>query len=328
MTVYTRIGMGLGNQMFQYAAGLALSTALGRDLVVDLAMFGGEDSYGGETPRKYELKNVFGIEARQASREEHLSFSYSQPVRRAWNKLYYRRNPLLQGLPYEQPLAVTQTYRVFNLVKPAHRLTTYYEPHYHHDRHFTAASENPVYLIGHWQSWRYSNEIVDQLRQIFRVRPELIGSVTDLASAMRSTDSVGLHVRMTDRTSKDHYKKLFGGLGAGYYEAAIKHLERTHHDLKIYLFSDDPEAARDLLPRSLDATVVSGDITSSSAEDLHLMMQCRHNVIANSSFSWWAAHLNTNDGHTVIAPSGWYATRRYNTRDLYPPSWITIPNHY
>lgn len=319
--------MGLGNQMFQYAAGLALSSVLERDLVVDLAMFGGDGSYGGDTPRKYELQDVFGIEAHQATSEEHQLFSYSQPVRRAWNKAVYRRHPLVQGLPYEQPWAVRRSYQAFNLFQPAHERATYYEPHYHYDNHFFRASQNPVYLIGHWQSWRYSDDIMPELRETFSVRPDLTQGVAELASVMRSTESVSLHIRLTDRASKDRYRKLFGALGPGYYRTAVDRLRTANPEIDLYVFSDEPSAAQELLPSSVDATFVSGDITSSAAEDLYLMTQCRHNVIANSSFSWWAARLNQNQQHTVTAPANWYATRRYNTRDLYPPAWTTIPNN-
>jgi hypothetical protein len=321
--VYCRVMMGLGNQMFQYAAGRALAAHLGVELVVDLAMYGGAGSYGGTTPRRYELDDVFGLHLRVATESERRCFSYSQPVRRAFNKLWYRRHPLTQGLPYEQPWLVDRVHRVRQRFRPAHSDSTYFEPHFHFDPGFFGAAA-PVYLIGHWQSWRYSEAILEGLRAELSPRPELVADVADLGAHLRATRSVSLHVRLSDHLDP-RYSSIFARLGADYYRRALDAVVARNGDVDVYVFSDDPAGARSILG-DLPVTIVSGELSTSPAQDLHLMSLCRHHVIANSSFSWWAARLGSADGSTTVAPARWYATRRYDTRDLLPPSWLTVPN--
>lgn len=251
-------------------------------------------------------------------------FSYSQPVRRAWNKLVFRRNPLISGLPYEQPWLVNLSYQLFNALNPAYRRPTYFEPHFHFDRNFFKAGDNR-YIIGYWQSWRYFEHFDSEIHELFTIRPDLTARVQDLGFRLASTNSIGIHIRRTDKASEPRYVNIFGSLGRDYYRSALNRLFREDEQPSVYVFTDEPESARHVIPEEFNAILVSDVLSNSPAQDLYLMSKCQHLIIANSSFSWWAAKLKdpTRQG-SVIAPRHWYATRRYSTRDLYPPEWLII----
>ena len=96
-----------------------------------------------------------------------------------------------------------------------------------------------------------------------------------------------------------------------------------HSDARFYFFSDNIEWVKEnfKLP---GVVYVSNEFTKNHIEDLYLMSQCRHNIIANSSFSWWGAWLNDHPDKTVIAPKKWFHKGPKDTFDLYPDSWIVI----
>jgi len=319
VSVYVRLSKGLGNQMFQYAAGLSLARHLGEELVLDV------ESLQNDPPWTYRLDEVFGIDDHHiADAGERAQFDYGQVMRRVALKTLYRRRFLPMGLPYEMPWPVTRAHLLYNRFRPTSAQRTYWEPHFEFDRTFFDAA-SPVILIGYWQSWRYSVDHLDEVRSRFTVRPELVAGVADLAEELRTVDSLALHVRLGDR-GDPRFSSIFTPMTAEYYRGALDLVRREHPGVAVYLFSDDPESARRIVPADLDVTVVSGRASASDSSDLHLMSQCRHVVISNSSFSWWAARLrDPARGGTVVAPQDWYATRKYRTHDLYPPEWLTAP---
>jgi hypothetical protein len=318
--VITRLFMGLGNQLFQYAAGRALALHHDVALKVDLTMFGGTgDGYSGAVPRRYELHRVFAIAPEIASAEEIAGYSFSQPVRKAWVRLWYRRGQLSFGLPYEGPRPIRVSSRVANAVRPFAHQRTYWEPHFRFDRRFFEA-EVPVLLYGYWQSWRYLGPYRDQILDELAFAPEVIASAAAGAAAIGGDGSVALHMRLTDRLGPG-----YRAVPREYYRSAIRALRERHGDLRYFVFSDDPDAAVDLLPDDLEATVVSGALSPSAATDLYLLSSCQHVVVGNSSFSWWGAQLQRRDDRTVVAPTPWHNAGHTDARDLLPPEWIQLP---
>ena len=95
-------------------------------------------------------------------------------------------------------------------------------------------------------------------------------------------------------------------------------------NLLVFAFSDDPEWVYSNLKLPVDICFVNNNSSEHNYEDLRLMSECDHNIIANSSFSWWGAWLNTNNKKTVIAPSKWYADQSIKNNDIIPPDWIKI----
>lgn len=284
--IITRIIGGLGNQLFQYAAGAALAESLGSSLKLDLS------AYGRPGERNFDLQKL-EVPFEAATEEEIRPFQDFSLIKKALLRL---RPPHLRGL--------------------------YKEPHFHYDPHFLQAPDGTC-LKGYWQSWKYAQPIAETLRRHYRVRAPYIESVGSLAERMRGSLSVSVHIRRGDYANPaaiDYHSIL----PASYYNRALEMVREKFPRCEVFFFSDDIPWVRSNLQTDLPHTFVSGVLSNTALEDFHLMQQCKHHIIANSSFSWWAAWLNPDMDKTVIAPSQWFAAKHLDTRDLLPPNWIRL----
>ena len=298
--IIVRFRGGLGNQLFQYAAAYSLAVSKGAELKSDLY------TYTKHPYRKYELNN-FNVRLPEATREEVHRFTGSNFISRYLNK---KNN-------------------YFNC--PA----VFAQPHYHfYDDFFSLPV--PIYLSGYWQSEKYFLNTADALRKIFVPANTLDERNADLIATMKSTSSVAIHIRRTDYTGERKGLSFFQPMGLDYYQRAIEAIDKKIDNPRYFIFSDDIAWSRQQLKDLKDATFVDHNTGADSYKDLLVMSACRHQVIANSTFSWWAAWLNDFANKTVIAPQTWfhntyvtkqepvYPCRFYNTRDLIPASWTRL----
>ena len=177
------------------------------------------------------------------------------------------------------------------------------------------------YLHGYWQSEKYFADQVEHLRSVFQFTPDMSPENEDMAARIKDAQAVSLHVRRGD----------YVGIGAAavcdqaYYDAA---LDRVTAELSgsphVFVFSDDPAWARDNLNVPFEKTVVDLNGRDAAHCDMHLMSLCQHNVIANSTFSWWGAWLNANPGKRVAAPVKWFGNDHQHNPDIIPESWIRV----
>ena len=184
-----------------------------------------------------------------------------------------------------------------------------------------ATFDNNSYLHGYWQSERYFAHVADDLRRDFAF-PGPTGANAELAERIGETPlSVALHVRRGDYLTLGTH----GVCDQAYYEAALQGILDGHSaDPTVFVFSDDPDWAQDNLPLPCDKVVVGFNGPDTDFEDMRLMSLCQHNVIANSSFSWWAAWLNANPGKRVAGPSQWFSTPKMHNPDILPAHWLKI----
>lgn len=156
------------------------------------------------------------------------------------------------------------------------------------------------YLFGYWQDERYFNKIEDKIRSVFTFK-DIDDENNIIAQEIRQNNSVSLHVRRGDYAA-------FGMtiLGAEYYKCAIEMIKRSIISPVFYIFSDDVETAKNIAEQlNIDYRLISHNTGKESYKDMYLMSQCKHNIIANSSFSWWGAWLNGNKEKIIIAPKKW-----------------------
>jgi hypothetical protein len=132
-----------------------------------------------------------------------------------------------------------------------------------------------------------------------------------------------VHIRRGDFLN-EKITAYHGVLSAFYFEKAIGLIREKIPSASIYFFSDDIEWVKQNLAVDKNSVFVSSFITRSAIEDFYLMTKCKHNIIANSSFSWWPAWLNNNPDKIVVAPKKWFADSSINTNDLIPQDWIRI----
>jgi len=182
------------------------------------------------------------------------------------------------------------------------------------------------YFVGYWQNVKYLEEIESILRKEFTLKNELSRDNLETVEKIRSTNSVAVHFRKlygfsNGRTLQKHIN-VHGLLTMDYYERAVDKLLEHFENLHFYIFSDDINWVKANFNLGIPFTIVSNNHDTHNYEDLILMSECQHNIIANSSFSWWSAWLNSNPNKTVIAPANWFSTSKYSPTDLIPDSWI------
>jgi hypothetical protein len=284
---------GLGNQLFQYAFGANLSSLVGQQVLYSVDAFDSYDLHNG-----LELENVFDICLPRASKEDlHqlLGGFNGYNLRRLGEKLANYRVRLHRRCLYECD---------FNGWDDR-RLTKRY------------------YFHGYWQSEEYFFKVTGNLRHDlrFRLRPSTKDSV--ILDRFGSENSVGIHVRRGDYLSKKNLGK-FALLGRDYYDRAINCVLQRVENPRFYIFSDEPREAAELLKDSLPtAILVDHNSGTHSSRDLMLMASVKHNIIANSSFSWWAAWLNSNNSKVVVAPNRWF-TYPQPGPSIIPNGWLRV----
>jgi len=157
----------------------------------------------------------------------------------------------------------------------------------------------------------------------FRLKPALISNVSDFGKTIRNLESVSIHIRRGDyaNTSLFNYHGL---TSQTFYQQAIDKISSLLVNPVFYIFSDNASWVEQNLHFFADVELVSENTSKTHYEDFYLMTQCRHNIIANSTFSWWAAWLNPNPDKIVIAPKKWYNQVKLDTSDLIPPEWIRL----
>ncbi len=295
--VIVRLIGGLGNQMFQYAAGRSLALRHGVALKLDISGFA-------DYPlRRYSL-GCFNIVEEFASPEE-IARVKSPPrrrlvrlIRRAWRKV--------AGPPpyYRQPVFQESMLRPF-------------DPN-------IWRTPRDVYLDGYWQSEKYFKDIEHIIRSEFTFRPEQDLQSRDIAAMIAETNSVSIHVRRGDYVSNPLTNRVHGVCGLDYYAACVRFMADRVGKPHFFVFSDEPEWAAENLRFAYPMTFVTHNRDGREYEDLRLMSLCRHHIIANSSFSWWGAWLNARAGKIVLAPQRWFNEPDRDTSDLVPDGWIRV----
>lgn len=284
---------GLGNQMFQYALGRKLSLLHQTELLLDCSFLNTPNP--NHIKREYEL-DVFNIQARIATKKELKNFRPFQS-----NNLIRRLQRLTPGL--QTHYAITQKTHAF-------------------DPDILSAPDNS-WLNGFWQTEQYFNDIEKIIRQDFIFKLPLQGLNKELSEKIIACKSVSIHVRRGDYTNPETLA-YHGICKPHYYYKAIDHILQKHAIDELFVFSDDSDWVKKNLKLQLPATYIDHNTGKKSFEDMRLMSLCKHNIIANSSFSWWAAWLNSNDDKQVITPEIWIADKNVDTKDVRPSNWITL----
>lgn len=288
--IVVRLSGGLGNQLFQYAAGRALSSRLDAELVLDRSWFG-QRSWR-TTSRPYEL-DPYPLQARTLETRE-------LPTLALYTNAMLKRVPLgaLRG-----PL---------RLVREAH-------PGF--DPSFLALRDD-VYLDGYWQSPRYFESLAAHVRREATPTVAMSGDDRRVIASMESSDPVAVHVRRGDYVSVRAAAKAHGALSIDYYRAATSAVLERLRAPQFLVFSDDPKWTRENLRIDAPTQYVAHNGAAGAFQDLRLMASCRHQIVANSSLSWWGAWLNPNPGKIVIAPEPWFNAG--DPADLIPDQWLRI----
>ena len=297
MQVVVKQFSGLGNQLFQYAAGRFYANKLDAGMRVAAERQHRAKSLGAfDRPM---LLSRFSIEAPVAPIGflDRVLLSPNEGVRKLVAPLAYAFNVQVWREP------ATQRHRSV----PFPRFTR---------------SPATLYLDGYWQTHTLADAIRPQLLRELVMRESPSGNnAAMLAQIQSAAYPVSIHVRRGD------YALLHNGslvLSAGYYLSAFELLRQHVPNATFFVFSDDPEHSRSVLPKDIAAHCVEGNGDFAAQEDMRLMSACKAHIIANSSFSWWGAWLNPADSKLVIAPKHWSMTSDSYYPELYPAGWLLV----
>jgi len=167
-------------------------------------------------------------------------------------------------------------------------------------------------------------DIEDEIRSEFTFKLPMSQQNTDIAKTISQTNSISLHVRRNDFANNSRVNSIHGLCSLDYYKSAISYIVERVKCPSFYVFSDDSTWVKRNLKIDYPCEFVENNWGRESFNDMRLMSMCKHNIIANSSFSWWGAWLNPNPQKLVMAPKVWFAMQDINTNDLIPNDWIRV----
>lgn len=309
---------GLGNQMFQYALYLQLKS-LGKDVKVD------DVSGFAEDKQRDPALVPFGISYEKASVKEIRQMLDASPL--LWHKVRRKLCGRKSKSYFEED----------KLFKPA------------------VFEWDDIYLEGYWQTEKYFKSVERQIREAYDVdrllqyvkdmqnvkdtqnknlqnvqretAGEAVGRIDRYLREITSSESVGVHIRRGDYLTPEN-QALFGNICTeAYYRKAMEQMKEKYPDCRFYLFTNDKEWAGSIDKGGFaqDVTVVDlPEDTNRDYAEFALMSRCRHNILANSSFSWWASYLNRNPDKTVYVPDRWL--NGWDCRDFYRADMQKIGN--
>lgn len=290
--IIVRLAGGLGNQMFQYAAGKTLAHQFHTGLKLD------SSSYKLDGQRYFAL-NGLSISGEIATHEEVFQMKYEGEV-------WWRR--FLRKLCKQQLVLSDKVYK---------------EPCFHYDSSFINHC-SPTYIDGYWQSEKYFASIAGLIRTEFQPKNPLQDEKKAISERILSCNAVSIHIRRGDYISDLHIREVHGSLSLEYYQKAVSEMARRVGNPVFVVFSDDIAWVHRHFNLEYPTIVVDHNNLDSAHVDLHLMSLCKCNILANSTFSWWGAWLNSNLDKIVIAPKKWFKNSNNNTKDLIPGSWISL----
>jgi hypothetical protein len=296
MKIVTTLIGGLGNQLFIASCGLALANRLGAKLYLDKQRLAN---------KKPEMAAALEPYAHGAETWPHL------PELR--HRLAHRAKSVAVGIFRKSAIRSLPGWKGARFVESGY----YYDPKIEN-------VNGDIYLVGYFQSPRYFANYEDEIRKTFAPQQAASDKAMAHAKLLAGDDTVSLHLRRGDYASNPKAFTVHGILTDDYYDYAVGLIRRVVANPRIFIFSDSPAEAARMKERWSGAETVNG---FNDKDDLFLMSQCRHHIIANSSFSWWGAWLDGRPDGIVAAPRAWFSKDKMLTtyvNDLFPPDWVTL----
>lgn len=320
-----RLSDGLGNQMFQYAFGKALSERNSEPVKYDISWFDNRDLFGG-TERTLTLDQW----------DTSIEYATESDIR-----------SIFAGLPNSAINRIIKYGYWFERIPNGIELAADYFNYYREIRDFPSGdkmswphrriSYKPIldiegdgYFDGYWGSVEYLNNIEDTIRDDFSIPDGFEGLDAEIADEIVDSTAISIHVRRGDKLSQGPKSDPLGNaLPVEYYNRAVNHIKKgIDSNPHYFVFSNDPNWAKNNINITNPTTYVTHNDGSTDYIDLALMSNCDHHIIANSSFSWWAAWLNPSSQKIVVAPRPWtrfgYPTGSLDRWEFLPADWTTI----
>jgi len=299
--VISNIKAGFGNQLFQYATGLATAIKNKSKYKLDLSWFEKEEN------EKFFKLNYLNLNYDVAKPYEYLSYKSQEGV----PSIYFRiltRIGINNKFNKKSHLVDTLG---FNPSKKILRVTS------------------PCYIEGYCTKLDYFDKIRPQLLQVFSLKGSFSKQASKILDKIVCSNSVSIHIRRGDYLAIDFFRSI----SLDFYFEAINLMSDKIDAPEFFAFSDDIEWVKTHLKVSEKIHFVSINVDSDDneridIEEFFLMKNCKHNIISNSSFSWWAGYLNDNENKIIIAPKKWYNNNihqsSFEKHSIFLNDWIVL----
>jgi hypothetical protein len=295
--ILVRLMGGLGNQMFQYAFGRALSLKYETELVLDPTLLG-DRSMPNEvaTHRAFDLDIFNNLKYRLAKEKEVFLFNGNT-----------------------QASAVQKASRKINTFFSPKKLVI------QRNNELDIESSDDTCYVGRWQSYKFFEGEDEIIKKDFQLPRPTIAGIEELADQIKNCNSICVHVRRTDLISSELYSKTIGALDLNYYKRAMDIIYQMEKEPIYFVFSDDMTWCKQNIKADGKIQFVENAMAGDKAEGhLYLMTQCKHFIISNSTFSWWGAFLAENKTKKVIYPSQWFKDEALKNPYMSPKEWTGI----
>lgn len=303
--IITKLFCGLGNQMFQYAAGLALAHRRNTVLKLDVSWF--SEAKAEAKHERYGL-DCFVLDSHFATEQE---LAWCRGHQR--NAAESRFGRLLSQIGLRRYAELLPTGGNWHTQKQFHFYPEFFD------------LPDGTMIDGTFQSEKFFEPVAKIVRKHFNFRYKPSREVAALAEQIEGCEAVAVHFRRGDLVSSKRYQVSQAALGMEYYRAAFEQISCKVRTPRFFICSDDLDFARTCGVCPREAVFVDCVEDSNPFEVLRLMSLCKHFIIANSTFSWWGAWLSENQGKIVTRPDPWFANMPENdTRDLFPEGWISV----
>lgn len=286
--VYLRLNGGLGNQMFQWAFAQMIEETTDMEVYLDMSYFNMRKA------RPYQL-DIFKLKPR-----------------------------FIEDWQTKLKLEILWTFRF--LFPKLFGIQIYSESHFNFDINFINHIKPNTYIEGFFQSELYFSTVEKRLRDDFTFVDGIFDENRKLANLMLEQNAISVHIRRGDYVQKKRYANQYAVCSPEYYKKAVEYIAQHHPEPVIYVFSDDIAWVKTHIRFPYKTVYVGHNKGKDSYYDMRLMSLCKHNVIANSSFSWWGAWLNSNPDKIVVAPKKWFKDSRIIQTDVIPKSWVQLDN--
>ena len=287
--VSTKVVGGIGNQLFCYFAGLSLARRLNYNFVIDISdIRNGKSAHSGSIEELFLPGNFIATSGNPTINFVKRLFAYI--LKRFPNKFQSKHTYYSNVIGYDPQLENVKSH---------------------------------IKLNGYFQTYRYFQEVSSEILPLkLKTRSEWFISTLE---ELNKSDFISLHIRRGDYLN---LSDAYGLLGTNYYKRAIEILNKKSISGRLVVFSDDIMEAKRILNGVADENTywVDPPSTSSPVESLILMSHASSNIIANSTYSWWGAAINSKK-HLVIAPAKWFKSME-DPQELYPPQWILIDSSW
>jgi len=294
--VISRLWGGLGNQLFQYAYAYSIARENKCDLKLDARFF----------EKDYILKNRHFVPQKFNILELPLVYNAIITKKERLKIVTIFQNRYIN-------LLIRIPSRFFFRIKKDYKYLK--ETRYFYDNKNIYIRYKNIYIDGYWQCEEYFKKYRDELIQQYVVRNEKINNCI-LENCIDSNESIAIHIRRGDYiNNKNPFSNLYL-LNENYYFNAISAIEKRVKRPCYYIFTNDYEWVTEKFKNIKNCIIVNKDRKLSDIEEFQVMSLCKHQIISNSTFSWWAAWLNQNNKKIVIAPNRWFGNR-----NIIPNSW-------